>query len=364
VNNRLRYQKPVEIVDRWGVVPSDLVTDGQRHRRIILLNGKVIGKNTSNPYQHGQKPYSAASIGDPHFFHGVGKTELLSKLQAASNRIMNHKLDTLDLSISPAIIAGAGAGLDSSRPLHMAPGKILQLDTATVGDDVFRPYAPSLQGLQAAAVEIQTLWTYMQQGSGIIEDTISGGAPGVEQTAHEFAGRQAAVMTRLTMESHLCEKGWLEPTADRIRSMNRQFLSLPKQVRMIGSMANRDAYGVDISEGISVDYEDLWPNYKARAVGATQNLLHVNSKQDVSQFIQMTSANPMLMQAINWGNFAREILPIFGVRNVDKVLQQLQPGLADTVQSLMGGGGGPGQIPNTPSGPGPLMSLDQIGGTA
>lgn len=348
-NRFQRFNKPVEIWERWGLVPADYAPDGRRHRRIVIFNGKILGRNVPNPYHHGQKPFSSYSVGDPHYFHGIGKTELLSKLQAASNRIMNHKLDSLDMSISPAIIVGANSGLDSSRPLHMTPGKIIQLDTLTVGEDVIRPFTPNLQGIQAANVEIQTLWQYMQQGSGIIEDVVSGATPSREQTAREYQGRQEAVMTRLMLESRIAEESWLEPLANRFRALNRQYLSIPKQVNRIGTMAVTDPItGQPLDD--SIDYADLWPDYKARAVGANQNMLRSAQRQDIIQILQAAGSNPALMQQVNWGNFARQMFSTFGFRNINELLVQMQPGLADTMQQLMmvggrepaSGQGGPG----------------------
>jgi hypothetical protein len=59
-NQAKKFRKPVEIWYRWGTVPMELAgPDGNRHRKLVVLNGKVIGKNIPNPYHHGQIPYSA-----------------------------------------------------------------------------------------------------------------------------------------------------------------------------------------------------------------------------------------------------------------------------------------------------------------
>jgi hypothetical protein len=140
---------------------------------------------------------------------------------------------------------------------------------------------------------------------------------------------------------------------------------------MMGSMATTDPItGKPIDD--TIGYEDLWPDYKARAVGSNQNLLRSTQRQDMLQLLQASSANPMLMQQVNWGNFARQMFITFGFRNINELLQQLQPGLADQVQSAQGAGGSMPSPQETAMPPGagnstelgPLNQLNDMGGNA
>jgi hypothetical protein len=349
-----RYSKVVEITERWGTVPRELLKDGEtRNRRLVVLNGMVLGANSANPYYHGQKPFGHYAVGDPHFIHGVGKSELLSKLQAASNRLMNHKLDTLDLSISPAMLVSGSSGIDSNRPMHMTPGGVIQFES-DVSDANVKPWAPDLRGAQLVDPQVESLWRYMQQGSGIIEDTVSGQPASREQTLGEFQGRREGAMSRLMLESRQAEEMWLEPTANRIRGMNRQYLPLPKQIRRIGSMAILDPYtGQPLPpDELEIGHKDLWPEYKARATGANQNMLRSSNQQNIIQMLSAVGANPALMAQVNWANFARQMFITFGFRNVNELLLATSPGGQANAAMLEGGGimeqmgGGVGPKPN------------------
>lgn len=350
-NRGRRFRKPVEILERWGTVPSELVPAGEdRSRRLVILNGKVVGRYAANPYHHGQLPFGHFSVGDPHYFQGLGKTQLLSKLQATSNRLLNHKLDTLDLSISPAILVAAESGLDSSRPLNMTPGKVIQLERTTIGDDVIRPMPVNLNGVDRVEGSINELWRYMQMGSGIIEDTVSGGGGDEEQTAFEYRGRQEGAMTRLRMESRLSEEMWLEPTCNRIRAMNRQYLSVPKQIQMMGSLAIKDPVTGESVVETTIGYQDLWPDFKARAFGANQNMLRNETWDGMIQMAQVAGGIPEMMQSINWGNFAREALQLRGFRNVNKLIREFPfvNEAAEVLENSPGPGGAQTAAANSP----------------
>jgi len=328
-----KYAKPVEVWDHWGTVPDELLpADGERMRRLVVLNGRVLAKNVGNPYWHGQKPWTTCAIGDPHYFHGVGKSELLEKLQAASNRLLNHKLDSLDLSISPVFLANSS--IVQAQNLVTQPGRIISID-GPVGEDVIRPLLIDRTGIQQVGPEVELLWRYMQQGSGIVEDTVQGGASS-RQTAHEFQGRQEAVMTRLMSESRQLEEGWLEPSANLCRALNRQFLTVPKQINMLGSLARTNPItGAPLPpDTLAIDHHDLWPDYRARAVGANQTMMRAATQQNVIQLLQAASANPALMQLINWTNFARQLLETFGFRNINEMLNETaqQQQLTDATQ--------------------------------
>ena len=133
-------------------------------------------------------------------------------------------------------------------------------------------------------------------------------------------------MTRLMMESRIWEEMQLEPLANRFRMHNRKYLPLPKQLSMLGSLARTNpitgsALPPDLTP--TVTHEDLWPDYRARAVGANQTMMRSATQQNVIQLLQATSANPALMQLVNWVSFARQMFEVFGFRNVNEMLVQL-----------------------------------------
>ena len=302
------FGKPVELLDMWGMVPEEFARgDGVRNRVVTLANGRIILRNIPTPFWHGRKPFkSYCPMPDPHYFHGSGKIEIGEKLQATANRLMNQKLDALDLFIDPMFIASESTGLTKEN-LFSKPGRVIMVD-ADASPASIQPLVPNLGGLQAATMEINAIWQFIQQGTGIIEDTVMGGGGGGRQTAREFLGRQESVLTRLNLEALLFEKSFVEPIADEFRDLNRQFLKVPKELRILGT-----SYQIDPDTGLPlppeperVDLNDLSPDYRARAQGASRMISKANRQQGITTALQAATANPALMQLTNWAVFARQ----------------------------------------------------------
>jgi hypothetical protein len=189
----------------------------------------------------------------------------------------------------------------------------------------------------------------MQQGTGIIEDVVQGGM-GQRQTAREFLGRQEAVATRLLMESRLAEKALIEPLADAFGALNKQFLSLPMEVLVLGEGAHRDPITgapLPTSTRETIDAGDLIPDYAARATGATSRLNRVTRQQNIVLLAQAMGANPVAAAAINWMNFWRQALMEFEFTNINELLAP-QEQQAQQLQALTGGQQDAEQVPGTP----------------
>src|SRR6185503_12994948 len=146
-------------------------------RVVTVANSRVVLRNVSNPFWHGRKPFkSYCPMPDPHYFHGSGKIEIGEKLQVTANRIINQKLDALDMFIDPMFIASESTGL-TQESLLSKPGKVILVD-ADASPASIQPLVPNLGGLQAATVELEAIWRFIQQGTGIIEDTVQGAGGG------------------------------------------------------------------------------------------------------------------------------------------------------------------------------------------
>jgi hypothetical protein len=301
------YGKPVELLDMWGLVPQEFARDGVRNRVVTVANGRVVLRNVPSPFWHGRKPFkSYCPMPDPHYFHGSGKIEIGEKLQVTANRLINQKLDALDMFIDPMFIASESTGL-TQESLISKPGKVILVD-ADASPASIQPLIPNLQGLQAATVELEAIWRFIQQGTGIIEDTVQGAGGGGRQTAREFLGRQEAVLSRLNLEALLFEKSFVEPLADEFRDLNRQFLTVPKKLRILGTGGSVDPdTGLPIPpEPENVDLNDLSPDYRARAQGASRMISKAARQQAFVAALQGATANPALLQLTNWANFGRQ----------------------------------------------------------
>lgn len=316
------FAKPVEITEMWGLVPAEFAKDGVRQRVITIANGKVVLRNDPNPYEHGKLPFvTYTPTPDPHYFHGIGKVQIAAKMQAASNRLVNQKLDAVDLVVSPMYLGDMNK-VPPTQNLYTKPGRIFMVDGKP--SEVIQPMEMNMQGFQAAFMELDALWKYMQQGSGIAEDTVMG-MPGADrQTAYEFKGRQESAMTRLALEAMLASTA-LEELAEHFRDLNKQYLPLPKQVRILGDNAMVNPItGLPLpTEAPLIQMGDLDHDYKARAVGPLMMMTKGAMRQDGLQLMQIMAQNPALLQATNWIAFAKKIYDLYDWDANDMLVQQV-----------------------------------------
>jgi hypothetical protein len=169
------------------------------------------------------------------------------------------------------------------------------------------PVIPNMQGLQMGGQMTEQVWRWIQQGSGIVEDTVMGGQS-QGQTAREYLGRSEAVATRLMMESRIFEESFLEPMVDWMVDANRQFMTQEREVFILGENAITDPVTgeqIPVTTRESINGWDLVPNYEAHAVGATTQLNRTQRQQNLTFLMQAMGSNPMMASAINWIPFMR-----------------------------------------------------------
>lgn len=341
-----KFAKPVELLEMWGVVPDELIPeDGCRHRVITVANGKTVVRNRPNPYWHGELPFKAhRALPDPHFFYGPGKVEITEKLMASVNRISNAKLDVLDTIIDPIMAYNREMDVDTDE-LYLRPGRFIGVEGNP--NEAIMPIIPDTRGVQLAYSEIEQLWRWMQQSSGIVEDTVMGGQSGGRQTAREFLGRQENVSVRLLLETRILEELWLNPMVNRWRSLNQQFLTTPRETRILGGNLIDPVTQEQVPlEAVTVFQDDLNRDYDVRALGSTQTLPRAVKQQNMVLLTQALTAHPVAFQFINWIAFFRDMLRTFEFRNVDElttVPQQQQDAIAQANAAGQGSLVSPGE---------------------
>lgn len=345
---RTKFAKPVHIKEYWGLVPSEFASDGVRTRCIAIGNDRVVLMNREMPFWDQQKPFlSYSPMPDPHNFYSMGKVEVAKPLQDAAVRLANQKLDVLDHVVDPQYVVSAAAGINKDN-LFSRAGRIILVDGAA-DDSNFKPLSPDLQGFSATYAEINSLWQYIQLGTGN-NDIIMGFQGGERETARGVLTRQENVLTRLSLEALLAETQFVEPLADAFRKMDQWWLPLPYEQKILGSIATiNPGTGLPYPQEMgTVDYDDLAPDYRARAVGASQMIGRNVRQQNLMGLLQMMSSNPVLLQMVNWANFARQAFELFDFKNVDELLVSQVPAVnqlaTDTAQSPMGAAGQISQV--------------------
>jgi hypothetical protein len=304
-------------------VPREFAPDGIRFRCIAIGNGKVVLKDREGPMgdQRLESIFASfAPMRDPYCFDGVAKTEVAFGPQQTANRITNQKLDALDILIDPMYVANSGVNINTGH-LFTRAGRIILVD-GPADETTIRPLSPDMRGIAAAASEVPELFQMMQLGTGETETLLGGVQGSSRETARGFLGRQENALTRVAMESKLAEEGFIEPVANAFRRMDQMWLSFPHEVRILASMATiNPGTGLPYeSVETTINHEDLQPDYRARAVGASQMTGKGIRQQNMLALLQMMSANPVMMQMVNWANFARQAFELFDFPNVNELL--------------------------------------------
>ena len=315
------YFRPVEVLEMWGVVPSELTTDGETNRVITVANRRFLLRNKPNPYWHRRKPFHVFSpTMDPFYFDAPGKAEVAEKLQIVSNRFVNQSLDVADLVGDPMSFFDRNSGL-KTRGLYARPGRFIPIDGNP--HERIMPYAPDLRGVQLGSAKVQEMWQYLQMGTGILDDAVMGLQGADRQTAREFVGRREAAGTRLQYESRIYEEMYLEPQANQMVALGRQFLTKPVEVLILGEASETDQLtGNPIPIGREwVSNLDLLPNYTARAFGATTALSRGERKSNMLSLAQTILPVASQLGAVNMMNFIRQIFIEFEVPNAGDMVR-------------------------------------------
>ena len=347
------FAKPIEIIEYWGVVPKEFAKDGIVNRVISVGNGRVKLRNRAFPFWIKKKPFFAYSpMPDPHFLWGIGKIEPIARLNMSANKLASIKADVFEMFANPVWITSAQAGLDKEN-LYMRAGRVFQTDAPEVSDAHIRPLIPDLRGVQGAFQEIEQLWRWSQQATGIIEDTVMGGRGQSRETATGFQGRQEGVVNRLTLEAMLAGEMFVEPLANYMRALNRQFLKLPHMVKILGTGATTNpitGYPLPM-EPTTINHDDVNQDYDARAVGMIYMLGRGLRRQDMMALTQVVGQNPAFVQLINWSGWLHELLSTFEMNAQE--LTNTAPTALNVAAGAQGGEAGGIAAP---------FSLDNLGG--
>lgn len=337
-----KYSRPVEILEMWGYVPSELIPAKYKSGSgrpgmfvITVANGRYLFRFRPNPFWHGLAPFTAFSpTPDPHYFYAPGKAEVMEKIQITGNRYINQSLDAADLVIDPMWFYDRSANLNT-RNLYARPGRFIPVDGNPGA--VVAPLQANLNGMLTATEKIAQMREFAEMGSGIGEDTVQGLGGQDRQTAREFIGRREASGNRLLLESRIYEEMYLEPLANMMVALDKQFLDTPVEVLILGDSAVIDPVtGMPISATREhLDEYDMVPNYAARACGSSAALSKGMKQQTLVQLLQAMSGFPQIWGQINVINFWRGIFREFEVPNINEIF--MQPAMQGMVNPAMGG---------------------------
>jgi len=321
------YEKPVELLTMYGLVPIEFAPDGVRNRVITIANGQVVLRNDPDKLllnRHRIVHYSPTP--DPCHFVGISKAKIVEPLQSAASRLTSQKLDALDLMNRTPFLAAAGAV--TTQNMFVKPGKVFQINTRGKSlTESIMPLPINLQPIALAFQEIAFLDSMAQKGTGMDERSVMGmtGGSGNEVTAREALITAEAATTRLALEAMLASSEMVEPLAELIRDMNKTMLPLPKQFNMIGTRSVLNYItGMPLppEEGIINNPAELNHGWQAKAFGPSFMLTKTMQRSDALQLAQIMMSNPVWIQSVNWIAMARKLFNLYDW-DADEMLVQM-----------------------------------------
>lgn len=319
-----RFGKPVELIDRVGLVPMEYAPDGVRLRIMTVANRQVALRNAPSPFPLLRKHFRTYSpMQDMHFHHGIGKIEPVATLAMSGNKLVSNRLDLLDLALNPPTIVSDSTELDTQN-LVLWPGRIIKAH-GEVGEQSIRPFQFDLQGYPMVVNELEAISRYIDMATGVQRDTIQGSLSGDRQTAREFLGRLEGARTRLGLEARLFERSIIEELANDYRLLDRALLPVPKAVSLIGSSALMDPdSGAPLPpDTYEVGLNDINADHRIRAVGASQMLSKSMLRQDFMTAMQAMQGNPMALQLTNWVSFFSRFWRAFDMDPREMMVQKV-----------------------------------------
>lgn len=341
-----KYTRPVEIVEMWGVIPSELADDGDTLRVITVANRRYLMRNRPLPFWHKRLPFLVFSpTPDPHYFDAPGKAEICEKLNIVANRYVNQSLDVGDLIVDPVWFYDRTA-MANTRNLFVKPGRFIPVDGNP--SEVVFPLQANLQHLAVADQKIAQMREYVQMGSGIHDDVVQGLQGPDRETARGMLARREAAGTRLMLESLLYEKMYFEPLGNMMVAIDKQFLEGPVEVLILGDNAMLDPVTKQqiVSTRAVLEDRDLISTYTARAMGATSALSKSMKQQNLIQLLTAMGSpiGQMVMGNINAVNFWRSIFREFEIPNINEIFM-IDPMMNAMMQNA--GGQVPGEVPSS-----------------
>ena len=319
---RTSWAKPVWVFEASMRVPRALgkidpeTGEFCQHLMITVLNGRELLRAVPIPMWDRQFPYvDWGPMVDGHYYYPPSKVETVMRLQAAINKWVSRGMDLLDLYVDPMILFDTNSGLDPDL-LFAGTGVAVGVN-GDVSEKAIRQLMPDLRGYNVTMDQVAMMWQWMQQILGMSADiSLGAGEVGSDrQTAREWVGREAAINLRQRLELFLFEESALIPLFNAFSNMDRQWLSFPQEVAMIGSNAVYDFTTGQMAPPTkeTVNLSDLEGDLDCYPLGITRQLSLQSRQGNVERVLPLLSP---FLPALNMRAMIMQILPLYGMPNV------------------------------------------------
>ncbi len=230
----------VEIMERWGLFPCELVYTLEEKAELGLEDGDlcevvvIIGNNTSvlklekNPFWHNQKPYVVCPYVPKEFeLPGMGAAQIGQSMQEEINDTRNQTMDNKTLILATMWLKGRSSGIKNSE-LTIRPNGIINTNDMN-GLVPLRPPVVYGHGMNIEGVAKNDLREAVGASSNL-----QGIAQSGVDTATESQQINREAMGRLILTAQLYAELVLKPTFIMAEYLNYQFYDHVKLIRIVG----------------------------------------------------------------------------------------------------------------------------------
>ncbi|RKY40920.1 MAG: hypothetical protein DRP85_07565, partial [Candidatus Makaraimicrobium thalassicum] len=291
--------KPVELLKYW-----------RNDRIVILANRSVIIRDTPNPFQYGEIPYTdAKDYPLDKEFYAISDIDLLMPLQDKANDITNIRLDNLLQIVNRMFVAKRNSGIN--------PDDFISRPSGVIWSDDINAVKPLIQpDISASAYnEEQETYRAMQRASGAFEYA-QGETPRRQETATGIIKLQQAALKRFGYRIKLLQRTAFKDILTKIMRLNQQLLPMSY---IIPDYEN--------DKDIQLNPWDISGKFGLTVTGST-NLAGLEER--MIQLWQAARNDPYFNQL----ELRKRLLNVFDIPDSDNLLNQTSQ-LLGNVQSLM-----------------------------
>ena len=310
-----------ELLEYWGPKDNDLI-DPKTGQKIstqkavpwwgIVVNRQVLIRSIPNPYNHQMPPFVKIKLfqnATPSWF-GVGIGQIGSPTQERLNKMVNQRLDNVDLVLNrQGVYNGNDPLIDKKRLSISKPGKFYRcsdplssikfLDTPDVTASSYK--------------EEEIAKQYFRQATGATDALMPSGADDQHQTAMGIQLLQGAAGMRFKPVLRSMEMDGIQRLAMFYFSNLKQFMTNEEWILITGDNGT--------TQPILVTPEQIQAKVFFIPMGVSET---VNKEMQVAQlmrFKELTMDDP----TVNRQEINKRIADLFGFKDVQKLLTPINP---------------------------------------
>lgn len=328
--HRNRTKGLVEVIEFW--------TDD---RVIAVADRSVVIRNDPNPFEHGQKPFVAAStMPQPFQIGGMSDVEVVAHLQDAAWLMLNQRIDNVALLNNSIILMRSD--IDDPDDYEFGPGErwlvddVQQVTTLQMND---APATISLESEQRIKADIMDITGGMPFTAGLPDSVENATATGASIY-------QTVAQKRLAMKKQSLMYAWRKIGRMKAKLL-QQFVTEEKLIPIIGPAGAHDFMAISPSylQGeFDIDIEPVAESFMRQERRAEKQAMFQAA-------IQAAPVMAAVGQPLNLKEFANDWLESYDVTDPERFFleQQQAQGAPGAPQQ----GGGPQQGGQNPMGSAP-----------